>query len=66
MPVVDVAFVLHRFATMVIGSTVAFATLYATAGHPSRVAFVVVVAPISVLSIRSSSEFATPYDECFF
>jgi len=63
VPIVDVAFVFHRLIAVLVGRAIAHSALDTTTGHPRRVAFMIVVTTVAVLSVGCPSELATPDDE---
>ena len=66
VPVVNVHTPLNRLVAVRIGGSVAETAFDSAAGHPGRVAFVVVVAAISALAMRRTAKLTSPYNERVF
>ena len=60
MPVVYVYRVFDGLVSVVVSLAIREARLDTAAGHPDRVAFVVMVAAVAVLGVRSAAELAAP------
>ncbi len=52
-----------RFLAVLVGSPIVDTTLHTAAGHPRRVTFGIMSAPIS-FALRSSAKLTFPEDEC--
>ena len=66
MPIMNVALAFDSFVAIFISGSMAKATLDATACHPGRETFIVVVATVAVLGVGRPTKLSGPNHQCIF